>query len=230
MWRTGYLPCWVHKITSGLSFFFSGNSICYSALFIFSSGVSWLFSGTATICWDIFSYLIGKQYRRIYLEKLAFSEDIYLWRSALWSVSLLFPLKLSIILESWFCHLCLGDKVLAAACAGWKRKTAKIRDWVWISAINDPIFHAETDGFPHFHSSSGQRFYALFYWENDNSIIRLALGEQSSQGMESTGDLSSSTSLQVFTSLKVHASLPYLHWPSYSNFWSYFRWAFSEPF
>lgn len=55
-------------------------------------------------------------------------------------------------------------------------------------------------------------------------------GEQSSQGMESARDLSSNTHSGLPLPLKgsCKSSLP--SYPSYSNFWSYFRWAFSEPF
>ena len=95
-----------------------------------------------------------------------------------------------------------------------------------MSAVNDPIFHGklmaviisivpqDKDSMPF--STEKMTFHYLA------STGR----EQSSQGMESARHLSSNT--HSGRPLPLKSSLP--SYPSYPNFWSYFGWAFSEPF
>lgn len=168
--------------------------MCYSALFIFSSGVLWLFFSWVLpyLLKDIFSYLIGKQYRKIYFLKLACLKIFV--KECLWSVSL--------IISSEVINYSGGDSVICVwGIKSWlpafwelkKRKTAKMRCWVCISAINDPIFHGKRMAFL-ISIVPQDKDSMLFSTEKMTFYYSASTGgEQSSQGMESARDLSSNT-------------------------------------
>lgn len=105
-----------------------------------------------------------------------------------------------------------------------------MQHWVCVSAFNDPIFHGKLMAL--IISIVPQDKDSMPFSTEKMTFHYLAStgGEQSSQGMESARHLSSNTHSESALPLKgsLKSSLP--SYPSYSNFCSYFGWAFSEPF
>lgn len=194
---TGCPPCQVCKITSWTFFFVvvfleipCATLLCWSSLLVFCGSFSLEYC--PILLKDIFSYLTDKQYRNIYFLKLAYLKIFV--RECLWSVSLIISSEV-INYSGDDSFICVwGIKFwLPAFWELKKRKTAKMRHWVCIRAINDTIFHGKLMAL--IISIVPQDKDSMLFSTEKMTFHYLAGtgGEQSSQGMGSARDLNSNT-------------------------------------